>query len=103
MSLVVVCAYGDPMSEAAALIVGADGAGGVIRAPGLQLSMSSWCWDLKQCGHEKMTSSLLSQPRTIVLHKPKKVLGRFLVTEESSTPYSDATFQVTWKRVERAK
>ena len=41
LSLVVVCAYGDPMSEAATLIVGADGAGGVIRAPGLQLSMSS--------------------------------------------------------------
>jgi len=38
-----------------------------------------------------MTSSLLSQPRTIVLHKPRKVFGSFLVTKESSTPYSDAT------------
>ena len=58
------------MSEAATLIVGADGPGGVIRVPGLQLSMSSWCLYLKQCGREKMASSLLSQPRTIVLHKP---------------------------------
>merc|ERR1711892_1423255 len=38
----------------------------------------------------KMTS-FLSQPRTIVLHKPRKVFGSFLVTKESITPYSDAT------------
>jgi transcription factor SOX4/11/12 (SOX group C) len=38
-------------------------------------------------------TSFLSQPRTIVLHKPatRKVFGSFLVTKESNTPYSDAT------------
>merc|ERR1719270_2852413 len=38
-------------------------------------------------------TSFLSQPRTIVVHKPaqRKVFGSFLVTKESSTPYSDAT------------
>ena len=36
-------------------------------------------------------SSLLTQPRTIVLHKPKKVFGSFLVNKDSNTPYSDAT------------
>jgi len=38
-------------------------------------------------------TSFLSQPRTIVVHKPaqRKVFGSFLVTKESNTPYSDAT------------
>lgn len=36
-------------------------------------------------------TSFLTQPRTIVLHKPRKVFGSFLVTKDSSTPYSDAT------------
>ena len=36
-------------------------------------------------------TSLLTQPRTIVLHKPKKIFGSFLVNEKSKTPYSDAT------------
>ena len=36
-------------------------------------------------------SSLLTQHRTIVLHKPKKIFGSFLVNEKSKTPYSDAT------------
>ena len=39
------------------------------------------------------TVALLVQPRTIVLHKPRKVFGSFLVlvTKESNTPYSDAS------------
>ena len=97
------CAYGDPIPEAAARIVGADGAGGVVGAPVHQLSMSQLMLGSQTVRSWKITSSLLSQHRTIVLHKQKKVFGSFLVTEESSTPYSDATFQVTWKRVERAK
>ena len=36
-------------------------------------------------------SSLLTQHRTIVLQKPKKIFGSFLVNEKSKTPYSDAT------------
>ena len=36
-------------------------------------------------------TSLLTQPRTIVLHKPKKIFGSFLVNKDSNTPYSDAT------------
>ena len=36
-------------------------------------------------------TSFLTQPRTIVLHKPRKVFGSFLVTKDSNTPYSDAT------------
>ena len=36
-------------------------------------------------------TSLLTQHRTIVLHKPKKIFGSFLVNEKSKTPYSDAT------------
>ena len=36
-------------------------------------------------------TSRLTQPRTIVLHKPKKIFGSFLVNEKSTTPYSDAT------------
>lgn len=36
-------------------------------------------------------TSLLAQPRTIVLHKPKKIFGSFLVNKDSNTPYSDAT------------
>ena len=36
-------------------------------------------------------TSRLTQPRTIVLHKPKKIFGSFLVNEKSKTPYSDAT------------
>ena len=39
------------------------------------------------------TVALLVQPRTIVLHKPRKVFGSFLVlvTKESNTRYSDAS------------
>jgi len=36
-------------------------------------------------------ASLLAQPRTIVLHKPRKVFGSFNVAKDSATPYSDAT------------
>ena len=37
-------------------------------------------------------ATFLAQPRTILLSKPKnKVFGSFLVTKDSSTPYSDAT------------
>ena len=36
-------------------------------------------------------ASLLSHPRTIVLHKPRKTFGSFLVAADSNTPYSDAT------------
>ena len=36
-------------------------------------------------------TSLLTQPRTIVLQKPKKIFGSFLVNKDSNTPYSDAT------------
>lgn len=36
-------------------------------------------------------ASLLTQPRTIVLQKPRKVFGSFLVAKDSNTPYSDAT------------
>ena len=61
------------LSELAALVV-------LLVHQGTSRPCPSWCWDLKQCGREKMTSSLLSQPRTIVLHKPKKVFGSFLVT-----------------------
>ena len=55
-----------------------------------RLSQFSWCWDLKQTRRARMTS-LLTQHRTIVLHKPKKIFGSFLVNEKSKTPYSDAT------------
>ena len=36
-------------------------------------------------------ASLLAQPRTIVLQKPKKIFGSNLVKKDSNTPYSDAT------------
>jgi|ERR1712179_629184 len=42
-------------------------------------------------GEGREMASLLTQPRTIVLHKPRKVFGSFLVAKDSNTPYSDAT------------
>ena len=39
-----------------------------------------------------MASSLLANhPRTIVVQKPRKTFGSFLVAKNSNTPYSDAT------------
>ena len=40
-------------------------------------------------------TSLITQPRTIVLQKPKKIFGSFLVNKDSNTPYSDATKVMT--------
>jgi len=42
-------------------------------------------------GEGREMASLITQPRTIVLHKPRKVFGSFLVAKDSNTPYSDAT------------
>ena len=39
-----------------------------------------------------MASTLLANhPRTIVVQKPRKTFGSFLVAKNSNTPYSDAT------------
>ena len=39
-----------------------------------------------------MASALLANhPRTIVVQKPRKTFGSFLVAKNSNTPYSDAT------------
>ena len=39
-----------------------------------------------------MASALLTNhPRTIVVQKPRKTFGSFLVAKNSNTPYSDAT------------
>ena len=39
-----------------------------------------------------MASTLLvNHPRTIVVQKPRKTFGSFLVAKNSNTPYSDAT------------
>merc|ERR1712080_380464 len=50
--------------------------------------MGSRSLDLGQSGCAM--ASLLNN-RTIVLHKPRKVFGSFLVAKDSNTPYSDAT------------
>ena len=47
-----------------------------------------------------MTSLITQQPRTIVLQKPKKIFGSFLVNKDSNTPYSDATKVMTISKVQ---
>ena len=60
--------------------------------PQLLLSSSQFEEGLRGVRLSVMASTLLANhPRTIVVQKPRKTFGSFLVAKNSNTPYSDAT------------
>ena len=60
--------------------------------PQLLLSSSQFEEGLRGVRLSVMASTLLANhPRTVVVQKPRKTFGSFLVAKNSNTPYSDAT------------